>query len=138
MLKNNSFVNMKNKKGQSTLEFTMLIPFVLIVIFAVSQFVYMAYIQNKLTQAAREGIRIVSLTNSDSKMQEQLEKVLGGFDESRLNIEINPSCRSERQIGESVELSISYTYSGFLGLIDAFSKDGFKIMSKALMIMECN
>jgi uncharacterized protein (UPF0333 family) len=138
MLKNNSFIKIQNRKGQSTLEFAMLIPFVLLVIFAVSQFVYIAYIQNKLTQAAREGVRIVSLTNADNKMYEQLEKSLWGLDESKITIEVSPSCGSKRQIGESVELLISYTFPGFLGVLDVFSKDSFKIISKASMIMECN
>ncbi len=138
MLKNKCFIKIKNRKGQSTLEFAMLIPFVLLVILTVSQFVYMAYIQNKLTQAAREGVRIVSLTNADNKMHEQLKKSLWGLDESKITIEINPTCKSERQIGESVELLVSYTYPGFLGIIDVISKDEFKIIAKAMMIMECN
>jgi hypothetical protein len=127
-----------NKKGQTTLEFVMLLPFVFVMILAVSQFAYIAHIQNKLTQASREGARIITLTNSDEEMRKTVLKSLSGLERDKLIIETTPSEQTERSVGGVVDLRISYMYDGFLGLLDVFSKDGVKIEGLTSMVMECN
>jgi uncharacterized protein (UPF0333 family) len=139
MMRNIFFsIKIKSNKGQSTLEFAMIIPFILLVVFAVSQIAYIVYIQNKLTQAAREGVRVLCVTNSNNRMEEQISKALWGLDESKVIIESNSSIESDRRIGDSVEVTVCYAYPGFLGLADTFLKEGLKIKAKASMMMECN
>ena len=65
----------------------------------VSQLGYLVYLQNILEQAAREGARVLSTTNSDSRANDQIERICPNLDEDKLNIEISPPESIRREVG---------------------------------------
>ena len=57
-------------RGQSVVEFAMVLPLMLVVMFMITEFGRALFIKNTLTQAAREGARqaVVSTVSTDSKV----------------------------------------------------------------------
>lgn len=128
---------MVGTKGQSTIEFVLLIPFLIIVILSVSQLGYMVYIQNVIQQAARESIRIVSTTNSNHKAYEKINKICSKLDKDKLEIRITPESKMERKVGDYVSVDIAYRYGGISNFIKNFTGKEIIISSNSSMRMEC-
>jgi len=52
-----------NNSGQALVEFAIILPFLLILVFAITEFGRYLYIKNSVTQAAREGARKAAVTS---------------------------------------------------------------------------
>jgi hypothetical protein len=127
------------KEGQATLEFVLLIPVIIIVILVVSQSGQMVYRKNILQQAAREGVRVVSTTNSNKMAIQAVIKVCGSKNNIIPDIKIKPCNESERKLGDIVTVSLIDTneHSTLWSIFSAAT--GKKILLKAdsSMRMEC-
>ena len=127
------------KEGQATLEFVLLIPVIIIAILVVSQSGQMVYRKNILQQAAREGVRVLSTTNSNKMAIQTVLKVYGAKNNIIPDIKIQPGNESERKLGDIVTVSLIETseHSALWGIISATI--GKKILLKAdsSMRMEC-
>ena len=126
------------KDGQSSIEFILLLPLLIIIILVVSQLGYLVYIQNTLEQAAREGTRIISTTNSDSAANRQVFMVCQSLDSERISIEITPSFAGERNVGEMVRITVAYRYGGPADFLNLLTGRDFMIRSSSMMRMESN
>jgi hypothetical protein len=127
------------KEGQATLEFVLLIPVIIMVILVVSQSGQMVYRKNILQQAAREGVRVVSTTNSNKMAIQAVIKVCGSKNNIIPDIKIEPGNESERKLGDIVTVSlIDTSEQGALWSIVS-TTIGKKILLKAdsSMRMEC-
>jgi hypothetical protein len=127
------------KEGQATLEFVLLIPVIIIAILVVSQSGQMVYRKNILQQAAREGVRVVSTTNSNKMAIQAVIKVCGSKNNIIPDIKIEPGNESERKLGDIVTVSLIDTsdHGALWNIISAAA--GKKILLKAdsSMRMEC-
>ena len=127
------------KEGQATLEFVLLIPLIIMVILVVSQSGQMVYRKNILQQAAREGVRVVSTTNSNKMAIQAVIKVCGSKNNIIPDIKIEPGNETERKLGDIVTISLIDTseHSAMWSIISATI--GKKILLKAdsSMRMEC-
>jgi Flp pilus assembly protein TadG len=126
------------KKGQSSIEFILVLPLLIIIILIVSQLGYLVYLQNTLEQAAREGTRIISTTNSNSEAHKQVFDICQSLDIDRISIDITPGGSREREVGETVRVTVNYHYSGLADLLDIISGGDFFIKSSSIMRMESN
>jgi hypothetical protein len=125
-------------KGQSSIEFILVIPLLIIIILIVSQLGYLVFLQNTLEQAAREGTRMISTTNSNNAAKKQIYMLCQALDESRIEIKINP-CRSEdRTVSDMVRITIYYRYGGPADFLDSITGREFLLKSSSMMRMECN
>ena len=109
-IKNSFRINNVNSvsKGQASLEFALVIPILILVILIVSQLGYLVYIQNLLQQAAREGARILTTTNSEEKAGKQIVNICSNLDKNLLNVEIDPSGDIKRGVGNIVTVNLTY------------------------------
>ncbi|MFC2159110.1 TadE/TadG family type IV pilus assembly protein [Actinomycetota bacterium] len=127
------------KEGQATLEFVLLVPLIIMVILVVSQSGQMVYRKNILQQAAREGVRVVSTTNSNNMAIQAVIKVCGSKNNIIPDIKIQPDNESERKLGDIVTVGLIDTneYGALWSIISATM--GKKILLKAdsSMRMEC-
>ena len=57
---------LKNRGGQSIIEFAVLLPILLLVIFGITEFGRAILVKNVLHTAAREGARLATIASSDS------------------------------------------------------------------------
>ena len=126
-------------EGQATLEFVLLIPVIIIAILVVSQSGQMVYRKNILQQAAREGVRVVSTTNSNKMAIQAVIKVCGSKEGAVPDIIIQPDNEGERRLGDIVTVSLTddSSYGGFWSIIsDAVGKKIF-LKGESSMRMEC-
>ncbi len=131
--------SLRANEGQATLEFVLLIPVIIIAILVVSQSGQMVYRKNILQQAAREGVRVVSTTNSNKMAIQAVIKVCGSKNNIIPDIKIEPGNESERKLGDIVTISlIDTSEQGALWSIVS-TTIGKKILLKAdsSMRMEC-
>ena len=127
------------REGQATLEFVLLIPVIILAILVVSQSGQMVYRKNILQQGAREGVRVVSTTNSNEMAIQAVMKVCGAKEGAVPDIIIQPGNEGERRLGDIVTVSLIDTgeHGALWGIIS--STLGKKILLKAdsSMRMEC-
>ena len=126
-----------DRHGQATLEFTLIISILILVILAVSQLGYVIYTKNVLEQAAREGVRIIATTNSNQKANEQVRKVCAGLSLNKLNVKVTPGRRASRKIGDVVTMDLTFKCGGFIGLIRILTGKDVLVRVKSSMRMEC-
>jgi len=127
----------KSSEGQSSIEFIIVIPILVIVILIVSQLGFLVYLQNVLEQAAREGARVLATTNSNSLAFEQVINNCSILEKERLAVEITPYSQGARHIGDIVAVNLSYLYGGFAGFIKLITGKEILIKSNCTMRMEC-
>lgn len=124
-------------RGQASLEFILVIPFLILIIMAVSHIGLLIYRQNILEQAAREGARIVATTNSNQDACGCIEEICSNFERNRLNIRIIPQDRTSRKVGDMVEVIVSYEAGNSKFLPEIFNAGGSVIRARSIMRMEC-
>ncbi len=125
-------------KAQASIEFILVIPILIIVILIVSQLGHYVYLQNVLEQAAREGARIISTTNSDNDARNQISGICKTLEKDKINIEIQPDNRHERKVGDNVRVTISYQHGGIANIFNFLTGNDYLIKSSSTMRMECN
>ena len=127
------------KGGQATLEFVLLIPVIIIAILVVSQSGQMVYRKNILQQAAREGARVVSTTNSNKMAIQAVIKVCGSEKGAVPDIIIQPNNEGERRLGDIVTVSLidSSNHGALLGIISAAAGKKIFLKGESSMRMEC-
>jgi hypothetical protein len=137
--------NLKGKsEGQASLEFILVIPLVILLILAVSHSGLLIYQQNLLEQAAREGARVISTTNSNEEAYRCIKKVCLNFDQDMLAIKIMPDNRESRKVGDTVEVIVSYSSGGIPFMREIFTAGGAVssrgaglLEAKSIMRIEC-
>lgn len=127
----------KHQSGQTSLEFALVVPILILAVLAVSQFGYIIYLENVMQQAAREGVRIISTTNSNEKAYHEISKICSNLSQSELSINIFPQSSSSRNVGDFITVELSYRYKGFSDLIKKLTGKDVFIKVKSSMRMEC-
>lgn len=126
-----------NNKGQSTVEFILLIPFLIITCIAVFQLGYVIYLQNNIKQLSREAARVVSTTNLNSLGRKIIKDNNNLYEDLDFQINISPDPETERKVGDIVKIGIKINYEGFGGLIKTIFGKPISIYSESTMRMEC-
>ena len=122
-----------NNKGQSTLEFAMVVPVIFILVLAASQTGLMVYSMMQMQQASREAARILSTTNDDEMAIKAVKTICGGDAE----IVIEPGEKSSRKLGDMVTVRVFGKPGGFTAIINWLTGKRIVLDSKASMRMEC-
>jgi hypothetical protein len=124
-------------EGQASLEFTLIIPFLILIILTVSHFGLLVYQKNILEQAAREGARVIATANSNQEAYRCIRKVCSNLDQDKLDIKITPEGRASRKVGDMIEVALLYKCTGIARLLEIFSGRDISIKVKSNMRMEC-
>jgi len=122
--------------GQSTLEFVMIIPIIIVLILAASQAGYTVYRKNVLQQASREGARIISTTNDNSMAVRAIGKICGAEGVDTI-ISITPERAPDRKMGDMVTVSLRGHPGGLFGVIEKILGREVAIEAGSSMRMEC-
>jgi len=126
-----------NNNGQSTVEFVLLIPFLIITCIAVFQLGYVIYLQNNIKQLSGEAARVVSTTNSNSLGIKMIKDSNNMYENLNFIISISPETEGHRKVGDIVKIGIKINYDGFGGLISEIFGKPIPIFSESTMRMEC-
>jgi hypothetical protein len=125
--------DIKNIRGQSALEFALVVPLILILVLAASQAGFMVYGRMQIQQASREAARIISTTNNNGLALSTAKAICG----TDARIVIEPGEENRRRLGDMVTVRISRKPEGFLQIMDWIAGREIVLNSEAIMRMEC-
>ncbi len=123
--------------GQSTLEFVLIFPLVIIAVLIIAQLGYIVYIQNILNFAASQGARKLSTTNSNEMVYDLIYTNCPSLCKEKLNIKINPFSEEQRKVGSYANISIEYDYdNSFLNFLELIFNKEVTLKSSCIVRME--
>jgi Flp pilus assembly protein TadG len=101
---------MINRRGQALVEFAIIFPLVIILLFGIYEIGIALSVQQTITYAAREGARIGALTNQNSQIEGAIRAATEFIDESneRITIQIIPEAEVGRDRGDELTVQIEY------------------------------
>ncbi len=125
----------KNEKGQSLVEFALVIPLLMLILMAIIEFGLMFNSYITISNASREGARLASLGGSDAAVIERVELVSHNIDISSITVTIAPGA-SGRVTGEMVTVLVEYDYEMLSPIISNILSPLINIESETIMRVE--
>lgn len=105
----------KTEKGQATVEFALVIPFLMLVLLVLIQTGLAMHAQIMVTQAAREGARQATTADSDSEIIQAVKRSASSLDPSRLDVTY--CAPGGWRAGQPVTVTVRYRLPIFIPLI---------------------
>ncbi|MFN0155428.1 MAG: TadE/TadG family type IV pilus assembly protein, partial [Gaiella sp.] len=114
--------NDRNEEGQAMVEFALIIPALLLVVFGIIQFGILFNNYLTLTDAVRVGARQAAVSrqspNPIATTTDQIMRAADHLDTSQLEITITPGSPSDWTQGGDIQVTATYPYSiSLLGLV---------------------
>jgi Flp pilus assembly protein TadG len=108
----------KREDGQSLVEFALVIPIFLLVLFAIVDFGMAFHAWITVTNSAREGGRLGSVHASSAAIEQRVRDTADSLDQDNLSVNVTNADDQGGQPGESVVVDVSYSYSLITPLAD--------------------
>ena len=106
-------VTHKNQKGQSLVEFALLLPVFILILFGVMEFGRLWEMTNMLTSAAREGARVAAVTTPDiTKTTNAAQNILSAGNIQNATITV-----SGPNLDNEITVTVSIAYTPMTGFI---------------------
>jgi len=105
-------------RGSAAVEFALLLPVLLLLIFGIIDFGRALNAQITLTQAAREGARLAALGYSTSAVTTRAQSAATGL--SPVTVTVSSSCPAGAGLGVDAVVQTSYSFS-FITPVGAFA-----------------
>lgn len=94
--------------GQSLVEFALVLPIFLLVLFAIVDFGMAFHAWIAVTNSAREGARLGAVRGSADDIKQRVQDTTGTLDQANLTVTVT---NAEGDPGDSVIVDVSYAYS---------------------------
>jgi len=108
----------KGEDGQSLVEFALVLPIFLLVLFAIVDFGMAFHAWITVTNSAREGARIGSVHAPSAAIEQRVRDTSDTLDQGNLSVTVSNADDQGGQPGESVVVDVSYSYSLMTPLAD--------------------
>ncbi len=97
----------KSEKGQSLVEFALLIPLLILILMAIIEFgfIFNAYIT--ISNASREGARLGSLGGTDAAVTERVADTTDHLNQGDMTVTVTPATRNR---GDMITVEVNYDY----------------------------
>ena len=105
----------KREDGQTLVEFTLVLPIFLLVLFAIVDFGMAFHAWITVTNSAREGARIGAVRATSGEIEQRVRDTATSLDQTDLSVAVT---NAEGQPGGSVVVDVSYSYSLITPLAD--------------------
>jgi len=120
----------KDKKGQSLVEFALVLPLLLLILFGITEFGRAIMTKNVLHSASREGARlaVVSAVDDSVSVQNRVLEILqaANIDPKEIKIEFFPADKSIKvTVTTDFEVLSGTIISSFVGILEL---KGFTVM----------
>lgn len=103
----------EGERGQSLVEFTLIIPIFLLLVFAIVDFGMGLYSWITVTNAAREGARLGTVGADQAAITARVRDTAGNLDNSDLTVTVTncvSGCSTTGDPGESLSVHVDYDY----------------------------
>jgi Flp pilus assembly protein TadG len=98
----------KSQRGQSLVEFALVLPIFLLLVFAIIDFGFGFHAWLTVTNSAREGARIGAVRASETDIVQRVQDTADTLDQSRMTITVT---NAQGNPGESVVVQVNYAYT---------------------------
>ena len=98
---------LKHENGQAALELALVIPLLLLLVFAVTEMGRVGYAYITVNNAARAGARVASVGGNDQDILTSIDNSASFLDLNALTVQISPG-ESVRQSGQDVTIEVEY------------------------------
>ena len=110
ILKRSTGHSRKREDGQALVEFALVIPIFLLVLFAIVDFGMAFHAWITVTNSAREGARIGSVHAPAATIEQRVRDTTDTLDQGNLTVSVSNADDQGGQPGESVVVDVSYDY----------------------------
>jgi Flp pilus assembly protein TadG len=118
---------MKSEKGQSLVEFALILPILLILLFGIVDFARAFNVFLTLDHTGREVARLISIGGEEEAINQKITSSIGALDSTKLKIEY-PNGKTNLASGTEAKVILTYTFSfitPLVSLLDAFFNTEF-------------
>ncbi|MCP8969322.1 TadE/TadG family type IV pilus assembly protein [Ectobacillus ponti] len=124
---------MKKESGQSLVEFALVLPVLVLLIFGIIDFGRVLHTYLTLDHAGREAARAASIGKTDADVKSVADANAAGLTASKLTVSISPS--GTKKTGDSVEITLTYPID-FLTPVVGEVVGSFYLKDKTVMRVE--
>lgn len=107
---------LRNEKGQSLVEFSIILPLLLLLLMGILEFGLMLNSYLTINNLAREGARLGIVAGSDIEIEELVNSISTNLESENLEVNINPLGGS-RQSGDTLTVEVVYDYQVTIPII---------------------
>jgi len=107
---------LRNEKGQSLVEFAIILPFLLLLLMGILEFGIMLNSYLTIHNAAREGARLGIVAGSNIEIKQLITNISPNLETENLIVNITPSDGS-RKSGETITVEVIYNYQVTIPII---------------------
>jgi Flp pilus assembly protein TadG len=107
---------LKNEKGQSLVEFSIILPLLLLLLMGIFEFGLMLNSYLTIHNSAREGARLGIVAGSDSEISELITNISPTLDTENLIVNITPA-EGSRKSGGTLTVEVLYDYQVTIPII---------------------
>ncbi|WP_291632501.1 TadE/TadG family type IV pilus assembly protein [Clostridium sp.] len=108
--------SLRNEKGQSLVEFAILLPIILLLLMGILEFGLMLNSYLTINNSAREGARLGIVAGSNIEIEELINNSSPNLDTANLVVNITP-VEGSRQSGDTLTVEIIYNYQVIIPII---------------------
>ncbi len=126
---------LRSQRGQAVVEFALILPILLLLVFGIIEFGRIFYSYLEVTQAAREGARLGAVGGSDQEIVALVRDVAVGLDDERIQVKIEP-LEEQRSRGDSLRVEVSYHLPLVVPIITELLPNPFPLTAVATMRVE--
>jgi hypothetical protein len=134
----NAIKPLRSNKGQATLEYALVLPFLIIIFLISLQLGYTIYLKNIIEQSARESCRAISTTNSNQEGIEAIDRLCPDAISKKIAIHIQPENSLQRKVGDELFVRLNLKDIFLFKLIKKTTGFEPEIRAESTMRMECN
>ncbi|MHC1682227.1 MAG: TadE/TadG family type IV pilus assembly protein [Clostridiaceae bacterium] len=126
---------LKNQKGQSLVEFAIILPLLLLIVMAIIEFGMMLNSYITIQSASREGARTAIVGSSNIEIQNLIVNTTPNLKASQLTINITPN-ESSRKSGEPLTVKLTYNYDLTVPIISSLFNNVIVLNAETTMRIE--
>jgi Flp pilus assembly protein TadG len=110
--------SIKNQKGQSLVEFAIILPIILLLLMGIVEFGMMLNSYLTIQNVTREGARLGIVGGSDVEIKTLITTISPNLTPADLTVNITPS-EASRNSGDTLTVSVTYNYHMTVPIISA-------------------
>jgi len=129
-------LKLRDKKGQSMVEFALILPLLVLLLMAILEFGNIFHSYLLITYSSREGARMGVVGHTDQQVTTRIQDICSTLDGSQISIVIDPADPQYRTRGTPLTVKVDYNVTLFTPLVNTFLPDPFLIKARSVMRVE--
>jgi Flp pilus assembly protein TadG len=127
--------SLRNEKGQSLIEFAILLPLLLLLLMGILEFGLMLNAYLSINNSAREGARLGIVDGSNLEISELITNLSPTLNTENLIVNIIP-LEGSRKSGDTLTVEVIYNYQVIIPIISNILNDVVVLKAKTSMRIE--